>query len=635
MVRETFGKLVKRALIVITLGAVATAQGFPKMDSSWRVFVGGQSFAVRIDGSFTIPNVAALDQFGAGGPGTPPDTKSDEYLRVIGIRAVGGVTTYAYSELFQFEENQEYPIGELTFSSSPPPFPQSISAAADDVLLTSAVPSSQVRVTGLLLDGSTLDVSASTQGTNYRTSNPNILTVDAEGVVTGVGDGVAYVTARHEGSTALVKVVVALDDPLTQVIGFAQVADGSPVAGARLSISAQGVSTVTDPDGRFSFTNVATSLGPIRVGTPPITGPIGVKGTSKPIVPAPGDLTDAGILVLTPVFASPEIGMVADDFNRTVTVFETADNTVLGTVQIPPMNDPMQPPLRLIGDCSITRDGAMGFVTDFNFKRVWVIDLTVSPPALAGGPLPNPIPISNFGIDTTITPNNRFLVVSATSGIEPVSVVDIATRSEIATLLGSGGFNSVVACPDGSVLVTSSPNQNVSRLLIDKFGKVSDPGKFLSTGEEPNNSLCSPTAATGVMVLRSAFKLVSFSIPSFQVVDQQLLAGGLGTSAVFSPFGDRIYARSRINAPAGPDDAIEAFSYNANTGVIGSGTVFMLTVPSAESYFGIDTLDVDPTGAFLYVSSGSSVGVYSTVDGGLVATIPLAADAFATGIAVR
>ena len=630
MVRQTFGKLVKRSVVVITLSAVAAAQEFPKMDSSWRVFVGGQSFAVRIDGSFTIPNVSALDQFGPGGPGTPSDTESDDFLRVIGIRAVEGVTTYAYSDLFRFREGQDFSIGELTLSSSPPPFPQSISAASDDVVLTSAVLSSQVRATGFLLDGSTLDVSASAQGTSYRTSNANILTVDSEGVVTGVSDGVAYVTVRHEGSTASVKVVVALDDLLTQVIGFAQVADGSPVAGARMAISAQGLSTVADSDGRFNFNNVATSLGPIRVGTPPITGPIGLKGTSKPIVSAPGDLTDAGILVLTEVFASPKIGMVADDFNRTVTVFETTGNTILGKVQIP-LGDISQSSFRIIGDCSITRDGTMGFVTDF-FKRVWVIDLTVTPPALATGPLPNPIPISNNGEDTTITPNNRFLVVSDGANIQPVSVVEIATQTEISSLLGTGGFNSVVACPDGTVLVTSSPNQTVSRLLIDKFGNITDTGKFLSTGNEPNNSLCSPTAAAGVMVEWDAFRLVSFSIPSFQVVDTQLLAGGLGVSAVFSPFGDRIYARSNNN---GPNGAIEAFGYNSNTGSIASTSDLLITVPNAELLYGMDPLDVDPTGAFLYVSAGNVVGVYSTIDGALVDTIPLEFDSIATGITVR
>ena len=111
--------------------------------------------------------------------------------------------------------------------------------------------------------------------------------------------------------------------------------------------------------------------------------------------------------------------MVADDDTASVTVFDADTDTVLGTVSITPG--------RAIGDVLITPDQSRGFVTNFN-SEVFVIDLTTSPPSLAGGT--NPIPISNYGEDLSISPNGRFLVVSDGSATQQVSVIDIAAQTK-------------------------------------------------------------------------------------------------------------------------------------------------------------------------------------------------------------
>ena len=72
------------------------------------------------------------------------------------------------------------------------------------------------------------------------------------------------------------------------------------------------------------------------------------------------------------------IGMVADDTTNSVTVFNADTDTVIGSVALPNTGS-------AVGDCSITSDQTLGFVTDFNFQ-VHVIDL--SGPALAGGTNP-------------------------------------------------------------------------------------------------------------------------------------------------------------------------------------------------------------------------------------------------------
>ena len=84
------------------------------------------------------------------------------------------------------------------------------------------------------------------------------------------------------------------------------------------------------------------------------------------------------------------LGMVADG-TSSVTIFNADTDTVLATVPISSGS---------IGDCSITADQTLGFVTNFR-SEVFVIDLQTL--ALASGT--NPIPISNPGEDTSLSPD--------------------------------------------------------------------------------------------------------------------------------------------------------------------------------------------------------------------------------------
>jgi DNA-binding beta-propeller fold protein YncE len=104
------------------------------------------------------------------------------------------------------------------------------------------------------------------------------------------------------------------------------------------------------------------------------------------------------IFLTAPVAAAPN-GMVVNAGTGSVTVFDDATGVVQGSLLIGSGS---------MGDCSITGDGSTGFATRFN-NQVTVIDLTGGAPVLAGPP--NPIPISNFGEDTSISPDGQFLVV--------------------------------------------------------------------------------------------------------------------------------------------------------------------------------------------------------------------------------
>ena len=84
-------------------------------------------------------------------------------------------------------------------------------------------------------------------------------------------------------------------------------------------------------------------------------------------------------VLLTASLGAQTIGMVAD-FSGFVTVFNADTDTVIGSVELPGVFD------FTTGDCSITSDQSLGFVTDMD-NQVHVIDLSV--PALAAGHEPD------------------------------------------------------------------------------------------------------------------------------------------------------------------------------------------------------------------------------------------------------
>ena len=143
-------------------------------------------------------------------------------------------------------------------------------------------------------------------------------------------------------------------------------------------------------------------------------------------------------------------------------VFDADNDVTLGTVSIPSYST--------VGDFAMTADQAMGFVTTFNFT-VYVLDLTTTPPSLASGT--NPITISNYGEDIAMTMDGQFLVVNDGSASQPISVIDVASRTEISTFTPSGD---PTLCSDvldnAQNVLAGGLSYNVRLLEIDSIASV-------------------------------------------------------------------------------------------------------------------------------------------------------------------
>jgi hypothetical protein len=306
------------------------------------------------------------------------------------------------------------------------------------------------------------------------------------------------------------------------------------------------------------------------------------------------------------------IGMVADNAGY-VHIFDAGSNTVLGTISIPV--DEID---GVIGDCSVSRDGTLGFVTNFDSK-LWVIDLTKSPPVLASGN--NPITISNYGEDMSITPDGNYVLVVDGNAHQPISVVDITSQTEKYTFTVESNHNSIDVLSDGSVLVTEvitalgTEHNRVYRLTIDSAGNLTDTTE-MQTVDEPLNVYGSPNAKSGFVVSLHGI-IQSFTIPGLTLVDTRNLPD-IPTCGVMHPAGNKIYLRTTDRNSIGN---VIAYTFDSITGAIGNSPLFFISVEACNNYYGIDQMAITPDGNRLYVSEKNLLNVYSANTGALLDTI--------------
>jgi Ca2+-binding RTX toxin-like protein len=324
------------------------------------------------------------------------------------------------------------------------------------------------------------------------------------------------------------------------------------------------------------------------------------------------------------------LGMVADRATFSVTIFDADTHVVLGTVPISP-----SPGFGDVGDVLIAPDLKQGFVTN-NGNQVFVIDLTTSPPGLAGGT--NPISISNLGSDLSISPDGKFLVVGSS---EPISVIDIAARAEISTFFTGFDTSSVDVCSDGSVLITSFDLDATHRLTLSGTGTLTDTGEVLplSVGR-PTNVYCAPGAQSGVAIEIGGGDFIgavtSFTIPGLSAVDIRTFFNKNTFSGTINPTGNRVFVESAVNLAG----SIDVFDFNSPTGALGASPLLTFSVGFATPFSGFDQIALHPNSTKLFVSEISlgptpgAVNVYDPNTGALLASITDPAIVSPTGVTV-
>ena len=244
----------------IGAGFHAFGQESQSLDSTWRVQVGGRSAWVNPDGTFTILNIGVPPQF-APDSSQANGTALPYYARLIGFKAEGGQLRYVYSDALEIIPGQTIRIAanQLTFSDTLPVVVTSLSLAADPARLGVGA-TARLRVIASMADGSRRDVTALANRTVYRSSNPVVASVSAEGIVTGHSAGFAHIAAVYEGMTASGEIAVGNSEVARTIIGFVYNPDGQPVADAWVHVPGTTRTTATDASGRYQIADVPASL---------------------------------------------------------------------------------------------------------------------------------------------------------------------------------------------------------------------------------------------------------------------------------------------------------------------------------------------------------------------------------------
>jgi hypothetical protein len=181
-------------LLAVLLSAVLAPPANAQLDSTCMVSALNRTAPVDGAGSWVLPNVPAN-------------------LGLVRVRATcvaaDGTVRSGSSSLFALPLNGTFSVSDIGFQN-PTPIPTSLSLGAPVTSLSAQGQTVQLAATATYADGSTADVTPATSGTDYRTSNSAIATVDAGGLVTAQTSGVVILSAATEGALAVLRLQVVL-----------------------------------------------------------------------------------------------------------------------------------------------------------------------------------------------------------------------------------------------------------------------------------------------------------------------------------------------------------------------------------------------------------------------------------------
>ncbi len=163
------------------------------LDDTCVVSVLNRSTQVNRDGSWILPTIPA--NFGP--------------VRARATCLRNGVAVFGQSDRFTVGTNQAVNLPDITLGNTTP-IPSGISINATPTMLTQAGQTTQLTTMATYSDGSRQNISASSTGTLYRTSNASIAVISSEGLVTAVSSGTVLIQALNEGEQGIINIQVVL-----------------------------------------------------------------------------------------------------------------------------------------------------------------------------------------------------------------------------------------------------------------------------------------------------------------------------------------------------------------------------------------------------------------------------------------
>ena len=178
----------------VLISSPASSQSAPLvLDQDCSVSILNRTIFANEEGRFAMPNVPS-------------------FLGQIRARATcvrDGETISGQTDYFTVITNDTIDSGAF-YTDNQEEIPVSLAfASGNELTIFGAGTTQQLLVTATYADDSQREVTAASNGTNYTASNTEIVTVDADGLVTAVATGTALVSARKDGVIVVTRVTVS------------------------------------------------------------------------------------------------------------------------------------------------------------------------------------------------------------------------------------------------------------------------------------------------------------------------------------------------------------------------------------------------------------------------------------------
>ncbi|NIP18323.1 MAG: hypothetical protein GWM87_09320 [Xanthomonadales bacterium] len=317
----------------------------------------------------------------------------------------------------------------------------------------------------------------------------------------------------------------------------------------------------------------------------------------------------AYLLLGQSAYAGVPFGMVSDNGADVVALFNAEQDTVTASLDAGPG--------MALGDCAMNSEGSLGFSTNSSSEIAFIeIDGRAGSAAQ-----PSLVPISNPGVDLSLSPDDTFLVMAGGGALQqPLSVIDTGLRSEVATAGPFVDHSSVEFCDNGTLLITTTfgrhfnapPDNALYDAAISVRGEITLRGNRVSSGAQPNNSACAPGSMSAVLLDREG-GVTSFTLPDLETADRIATQGEAAVAAAFSRDGRRLFVRT--------PETVEAFDFNPVTGRMSADWTVRLS--GSLAYYGMEQIALHPDGRKLYVDGGGALLILDSRDGRRAGSIPM------------
>ena len=182
--------MTRRVTLIAMLAALPL---WAQLNQNCTVSVLNRNVQVNADGSWVLPNIPA----------------NSGQVKARATCVQNGITTSGESAFFTVPVNGAVNLPDIVIGSASQ-IPVSLTLTPTPVSLASIGQTAQLTVTAIYPNNTTKNVTNASTGTNYTTSNPAIVSISPNGLLTAAASGTVVIQAINDGASGIITARVTL-----------------------------------------------------------------------------------------------------------------------------------------------------------------------------------------------------------------------------------------------------------------------------------------------------------------------------------------------------------------------------------------------------------------------------------------